>query len=181
MKLATNMLAIGALLLSLTACSQAEGEKPGVGDKLVDVPLTTLDGKKTTLDKLVKGRVALIKFGATWCPPCKVQMKEFEKVIDAYGDKVTLLDIDLREPASKVKAYHKRNKFRTPTVLDPKGEAAQKYNVQGIPTVFITSHTGQILFRAYTTPFAGLKPILDKAIEAAAKAKGSKAAGAGGK
>ena len=59
--------AAAALALS-AACGLAEaaGEKPGVGDKLINVPLTTLSGKKTSLAKLAKGRVVAFKFGATW-------------------------------------------------------------------------------------------------------------------
>ena len=37
-----------------------------MGDKLVNVPLTTLSGKTTSLAKIAKGRVVAFKFGATW-------------------------------------------------------------------------------------------------------------------
>jgi thiol-disulfide isomerase/thioredoxin len=174
MKLTLKALAAIAMLLPAAACTQAGGEKPGVGNKLINVPLTTLDGKKTTLAKLVKGRVTAFKFSATWCAPCTLQLREFDKVIDTYGDKVVVLDIDIRESARKVKAYHAKNKFRTPTVLDPTGAAARRYNVEGIPTVIIADHKARILLRGYYIPFAKLKRILDKAVARAPKRKAKK-------
>ena len=170
MKHLAAFLVVGVLLFSLGACSEA-GEKPGVGDKLVNVPVTTLDGTHTTLAKLVKGRVVAFKFGTTWCGWCSRQFAEFEKAKAEYGDKVAFLDIDVRESASKVKAHRKRDKYSTPTVLDPKGVAAQKYNVQGFPTLLIAGHDATVLLRGYYVPFAKFKSILDKAVEAAEAAK----------
>ncbi|NQT51737.1 TlpA family protein disulfide reductase [bacterium] len=170
MKHFAAFLVVGILLFSLSACSEA-AEKPAVGDKLVNVPVTTLDGTKTTLVKLLKGRVVAFKFGTTWCGWCTKQFEEFEKAKKEYGDKVAFLDIDVKEPASKVKAHLKRHKYSTPTVLDPKGKAAEKYNVQGFPTLLIAGHDATVLLRGYYVPFEKFKPILDKAVAAAAAAK----------
>jgi thiol-disulfide isomerase/thioredoxin len=171
MRTALTALFAASLLLAVTACSHAAGESPGVGDKLVNVPLKTLSGKDTTLAKLVKGRVTCFKFGATWCPPCKKQMFEMDKLLKEYGKKVVIFDIDIREPAAKVKKYHHDNGFQIPSVLDPTGEAAQRYQVKGIPTVFVADHNAKILHRGFTIPAEQLKPIIDKALAAAAEAE----------
>jgi thiol-disulfide isomerase/thioredoxin len=169
------IVAVAALLLLPAACSQAEEGKPGVGDRLVQVPLTTLDGKETTLAALVKGRVTAFKFGTTWCGWCNKLLVEFDKGIEAYGNKVAFLDIDVSEPPKLVKSHHEKGGYKTPVILDPKGIASKKYNVEGFPTFFIADHTGKILLRNYYVPFEKFKPILDKAVEAAAKAGGKHA------
>jgi cytochrome c biogenesis protein CcmG, thiol:disulfide interchange protein DsbE len=161
---------MGAALLLPAACSQAGQEKPGVGDKLVQVPLTTLDGKETSLAAIVKGHVTAFKFGTTWCGWCNKLLGEFDKAIAVYGDKVVFLDIDVSEPAPLVKSHHEKGGFKTPVVLDPKGKAAETYHAEGFPTFLIADHTGKILLRGYFVPFAKFKPLLDKAVAAAEKA-----------
>lgn len=47
--------------------------------------VTTLDGKSVTLDSL-RGRVVLLNFWATWCPPCRVEMPGFQDVYDEHRD-----------------------------------------------------------------------------------------------
>ncbi|MFW6162057.1 MAG: TlpA family protein disulfide reductase [Planctomycetota bacterium] len=161
----------GLVMLAAWAQSAAAGETPAQGDKLINVPLTTLSGKKTSLAKIVKGKVTAFKFGTTWCGWCKKELAEFEKVIDKYGDKVVTLDIDVKEPAAKVKASHKKLNVRTPVVLDPQGKAAAKYDVRGFPTLIVADHKARVLLRSYYVPFAKLEPILDKAVKAAAADK----------
>ena len=161
---------VTALLLLPAACSQAGEGKPGEGDKLIQVPLTTLDGKETSLAALVKGRVTAFKFGTTWCGWCNKLLGEFDKAIAVYGDKVVFLDIDVSEPPKLVKSHHEKGGFKTPVVLDPKGKAAAKYNAEGFPTFLIADHKGKILLRGYYVPFEQFKPLLDKAVEAAEKA-----------
>ena len=58
-------------------------------------------------------------------------------------------------------------------VLDPTGAAAAKYNVTGLPTLIVADHKARVLLRSYYVPFSKLDPILDKAVKAAAEAKGS--------
>ena len=54
-------------LLLVAACMPTTAaEKPAKGDKLINVPLVTLSGKRTSLAKLAKGRVVVFEFGATW-------------------------------------------------------------------------------------------------------------------
>ena len=92
-------------------------------------------------------------------------------MIDKYGKKVLVLDIDVKESASLVKKSFAAGKWRTPVVLDPTGAAAAKYNVQGYPTLIIADHNARILLRSYYEPFEGLDPILEKAVKAASSAK----------
>jgi len=50
-----------------------------------DFRVTTLEGKPVTLDSL-RGRVVLLNFWATWCPPCRVEMPGFQDVYDEHRD-----------------------------------------------------------------------------------------------
>ena len=163
MRAITHIASAAALLLAIGACGRHAGDAETAG-KLADVPLTTLDGQKTSLAELTKGKVVVLKFGATWCGWCTKQLAEFNKVAGEYGDKVLVLDIDVREPASKVKAHGERHNFQGTTLLDPTGEAARAYGVEGIPHTIVADADGNILFKGNYTPFAKLKAAIDKAL-----------------
>ena len=170
MKCATRLLA-AALLLAPVAAFAAQ--KPGKGDKLVDVELVTLDGQKTTLTKVINGRVAVFKFGATWCGWCTRQLAEFKKVAEKYPkDKVAVFDIDVGEGAEKVRRYGERLKLNFETYLDPKNAAVARYSVRGIPVTIVAAPDGTILYRGYYTPLFRLEPFIKeglKALEASEK------------
>ena len=58
-----------------------------VGDKAADFTVEMLDGKQITLSKL-KGKVVLVNFWATWCPPCREELKHVQKeIIDRFKGK----------------------------------------------------------------------------------------------
>ncbi|NQT88883.1 TlpA family protein disulfide reductase [bacterium] len=157
-----------ALTLALASCS-------GIAEKLTDVEVTTLEGKTQKLSDIRNGRVLVFKFGATWCGWCNKQLVDFNTVDKTYDDdKVIVLDIDVNEPAKKVADHAKSAGVTFTTVLDPKGAAAAKYNVSGIPVTLVVDHEGTILYRGNYTPFSVLKKHIDPAVaklEASKKAK----------
>jgi len=151
---------IAALIVPTPACI-ALGQRPGRGDRLVDVELTTLEGEKTQLLQLINGRVAVFEFGATWCGWCTRQLAEFNTVARRYAnDTVAVFDIDVNEGARVVAAHAKAHKVAFQTVLDPNGRAAGRYNVSGIPVTIVAAPDGTILYRGYYTPFDRLNRII---------------------
>lgn len=164
MKNALRLLAVALAAVPLAALAV---EKPAKGDKLIDVEVLTLDGRRTTLTKVINGRVAVFKFGATWCGWCNRQLGEFNKVAKDYPkEKVAVFDIDVGEGAEKVREHGKRMKLAFTTYLDPKGAAAARYAVRGIPVSIVAAPDGTILFRSYYTPYEKLQPFIKEALGA---------------
>ena len=92
-----------AVLIPVAAALRALAVKPG--EPMPHFVVRTLDGERITNDS-VKGKVLLIEFWATWCPPCKSDqpiienlLKEFEK------DGLIVLAVNMGEPRRKVKRY----------------------------------------------------------------------------
>ncbi|AAC06493.1 TlpA disulfide reductase family protein [Aquifex aeolicus] len=56
------------------------------GQKIPNVTLTTPDGKKVSIEEF-KGKVLLINFWATWCPPCKEEIPMFKEIYEKYRDR----------------------------------------------------------------------------------------------
>ena len=162
MKKGTSALAL-AIVVAVAGCGFAADtpKAPGVGDQIVDFQLKSVDGKDVKTADLRKDKVLLLKFGATWCGWCNKQIPHLNKVVKEYAGKVAVLDVDVREPADKVKEHNQKNSTTYTTVLDPDGKAAGKYGVRGIPVVIVAGKDGKIAYSGYYTDFEKLKVVID--------------------
>jgi peroxiredoxin len=173
-------IAVAAMLLALAGCSKLMGTRPGgpqVGDKLIDVELQTLDGKKATLGDLTRGRVAIVEFGESWCGWCTRQVPELNEIAKAFPpEKVAIVQVDSGEDAKKVEADRAANKTAFPTLLDPDFKAAVRYDVRVIPDILIVGHDGVVLARLGYSSAAKIRRFVEPAVKAM-EAGGSSAAG----
>jgi peroxiredoxin len=127
-----------------TACIAQSGKK----QKAPNFSLQTQNGKVIELSKL-KGKVVLVNFWATWCPPCRAEIPDFIEVYNTYKSKgFEIIGIALDEEGwSKVAPYVKEAKMNYPVVLGS-AEVVQQYgNIESIPTTFIIDKNGYIAGR----------------------------------
>ena len=160
---------IALVMSTLSAPAWAAASKrpkpPGVGDQIIDFTLRDLKKRKIPTAKGRKNKIFLLKFGATWCGWCNKQIPHLNRVVKAYGKKVFVLDVDVREDAKTVKKHNKKHRTKFLTVLDQTGAIAAKYGVSGIPVVILADHNGKIAFVGNYTEFARLKTIIDGLIK----------------
>jgi peroxiredoxin len=108
----------------------------------------TPDGQSVSLSGL-RGRVVVLTFWATWCPPCKEEMPVFERFHRELGSRgLTVLGINVREGAPAIRAYGKELGLTFPLVLDPDGKIQAQYGVIGLPTTFLVGRDGRPVARA---------------------------------
>ena len=158
-----------ALVAGALSCIGA-GPRPGRGDRLVDVDVATLDGKATRLSEVINGRVAVFKFGATWCAPCTKQLAIFNRIRRAHpAAKLAVIDIDAGEGARLVRSHARKHGVTFTTLLDPASEAAEAYGVTSIPATLVVGHDGVVLYRGGYTPLSRLEGIIKRALAAAAQ------------
>lgn len=170
---------LAVLLMSALASPGCAADKrplkpPRKGDKIVDFTLRDLRKRKVPTAKVRKDKIFLLKFGATWCGWCNKQVPDLNAVVKAYGKKVFVLDVDIREKAAVVKAHNKKLRTKYLTVLDPAEAVATRYGVRGIPVVIIADKEGTIVYRGNYTPFVRLKKIIDALIEKDKEEEGKK-------
>jgi peroxiredoxin len=121
------------------AVSPAELSGVAPGFTLADV-----NGKLISLAAF-KGKVVILDFWATWCPPCKREIPDFIKLQSEYGSKgVQIVGIALDQP-NKVKAFVKENGMNYPVLMGRNEVAASYGGVEAIPTTFVIDKTGKIL------------------------------------
>ncbi|HEX3077220.1 MAG TPA: TlpA disulfide reductase family protein [Lachnospiraceae bacterium] len=108
----------------------------------------TEDGEAVTLDSM-KGKPVVVNFWASWCPPCKSEMPEFQKVFEELGTDVTFMMVDMtdgaRETKEKAIKHIQDNDYTFPAYFDMDSDAATVYNVSSIPTTYFIDKDGYLV------------------------------------
>ena len=139
------------------------------GDKAPDFTVEMVSGEKITLSQL-KGKVVLINFWATWCPPCRQELTHVQKeIIDHFkGQDFVFLPISRGEKKSVVEAFREKQGYTFPMGLDPTQEIYKKYASNYIPRNFVVGKDGKVIYVS-----VGFEPAefanMIKTIEAALK------------
>ena len=109
-----------------------------------DFVLNDLDGRPVRLSDL-RGKVVLIEFWATWCPPCTMAIPELNALQRKYMDRdFLILSISTDEDISTVRSYVEENEVLFPVLFDDKN-VNSSYGVYNIPTVVIIDENGIVL------------------------------------
>jgi peroxiredoxin len=117
-----------------------------LGNRAPDLKLQTLDGKTMKLSNL-QGKVVLLNFWATWCPPCRAEMPEMVRFYnDHSSEKIEILAVNLTDSDSvkDVKKFAEQYKLSFPILLDPDGKIGNTYKTVTIPTTFVIDANGFI-------------------------------------
>ena len=118
--------------------------------KAPDFQLQDMDEKLYSLADY-RGKVIMINFWATWCPPCRQEMPSLEAVYqDLKEDGFMVIAINQWESPELVFPYiGQLSVFPTfPILFDHDGKLSQTYDVKGLPTTFIVDKQGNIVYRA---------------------------------
>ena len=140
-----------------------------VGDKAADFTVEMLDGKQVTLSKL-KGKVVLVNFWATWCPPCREELKHVQKeIIDRFkGKDFVFLPISRGEKKATVEAFREKNGYTFAMGLDPKQSIFKLFASNYIPRNFLIGKDGKIIYLSVgydEKEFQELISAIDKALK----------------
>jgi peroxiredoxin len=110
-----------------------------------DVSATSLDGRTARLSDL-RGKIVLLNFWATWCPPCREEMPALEKLWKGMKDKdFTIMGISGGESMSVVKRFVEIGGYTYPIFADPSSEAASAYGIRFIPTTYVIDKDGAVI------------------------------------
>ena len=109
-----------------------------------DFTLTDLNGKPWHLKEL-KGKVVLLNFWATWCPPCRKEMPDLEKLYQRFASQGLLVLAISDEEVAKVKPFIADTKYTYPVLLDAGGDVAKRFRVNGIPKNFVFNRDGKLV------------------------------------
>lgn len=121
---------------------------PEVDHVAPDFTLPDLEGNQISLSTY-KGRVVLLNFWATWCPPCRLEMPTMEKAYRKYRDKgfeVVAVSVDAG-PKSSVKSFLREFGLSFQVLLDPDMETLRAYRGFSLPMTVVIDRQGVIRSR----------------------------------
>ena len=149
--------AIIAVILLLPSCGNRNTKKGAetdaesttlvkAGDTAPDFTVEMVDGSSVTLGDL-KGKVVLLNFWATWCPPCRQELTRVQKdLIDRFaGRDFLFLPVSRGEKRSDVAAFREKTGYTFPMGLDSTRTIYDRYATNFIPRNYLIDRDGRII------------------------------------
>lgn len=142
-------------LISLSAFAQNdEGDIVKVGDKMPAFSVVSDNGKTITSESL-KGKVVLINFFATWCPPCQKELAEIQKTLwPKYKDNTDfeLLVIGREHNKEELQKYNEKKGFTFPLYPDKNRSVYASFAKNLIPRTYLVDKKGIVVYatKGYT-------------------------------
>lgn len=142
-------------VIAFSACRRpptagdVKGSIVKIGDDVPSFSITTTEGAEFSTEKL-KGKVILVNFFATWCPPCVAELPHVETELwQKYKDRgLALVAVGQGHSTEEVAAFKKTNKLTLPMAADPQNEVFAKFGVGPIPRNIVIGADGKIVFQS---------------------------------
>ena len=109
--------------------------------------LTSLDGQKWTLHDL-RGKVVLVNFWATWCPPCRKELPDLDALYKKFRSQGFVVLAISDEQPDTVRSFLAKHKLAYPVLLDPGDLIHKRFGVDGIPKSYLYDRDGKLVAEA---------------------------------
>lgn len=145
------LLIVGSFIFAWYIQEGYKSSKSLVGKTAPDFSLKNENGKEVSLGDS-NGKVRLIHFWATWCPPCVREMPHLDKLVKKMkGRPFELIAISEDESLDDVKKFREQVSFSFPILYDEGEKLSYTYGVFGLPESFLVNKQG-IVVRKITGP-----------------------------
>lgn len=113
-----------------------------------DFHVEDADGELVSLSAM-KGQPVVLNFWASWCPPCKNEMPDFQKAYETYGEDIWFMMVNLtdgsRETRDTAKSYIEEQGYTFPIYYDVDQEAAYAFYISSVPATYFIDEDGNIV------------------------------------
>lgn len=108
---------------------------------------TTRDAAGTRVDSgSFRGRLVVLNFWATWCPPCRLEMPAMERLYQEFrGKGLEVVAVNFMESPESVRAFAEEQKLTYPMLLDRQAGIAERYGVMRLPETVLIGRKGEVI------------------------------------
>lgn len=125
-----------------------EDGQPEDENKAPDFTVENADGEAVSLSSM-EGKPVVLNFWASWCPPCKSEMPDFQKAYETYGEEIQFMMVDLtdgsRETRETAGEFIEEQGFTFPVYYDVNQEGAYAFYVSALPATYFIDEKGRIV------------------------------------
>jgi len=140
------MLCAMGLGLGLAGAAQAAGFEARAATPAPALKAADLKGATRTLADY-RGKVVVLNFWASWCPPCLREMPSMERLrVKMAGRPLAVVALDSAETREEVDAFLSRMTLGFPILLDPDGSNTKRWKVFALPTTFLLDAEGRVRY-----------------------------------
>jgi peroxiredoxin len=136
-------------------------DHPLSGAPAPEFTLSARGGQRQSLGEHA-GKVVLVDFWATWCEPCRSSFPEYQALLARYPDRVVVLGISEDDEQNGIDRFAEETGAQFPLAWDADKAVAARYQISGMPTLFIIDQRGLVRF-----VHSGFRPGDERQISAA--------------
>ncbi len=108
-----------------------------------DFELMNPDGDLISLSDF-QGKIVIVNFWATWCPPCRAEMPIFQEFGEKYAEELVVLAINSGEEVEVVKSFSSQFSDAITFLVDLDTSIGERYKVRGLPTTYFVGPAGNL-------------------------------------
>lgn len=113
--------------------------------------LKDIDGKTHSLSDY-KGKIVVLNFWATWCPPCRFEMPSMDRAqAQTANENVVFIGINVGEDADTIFTFTADYPVTFPLLMDIHSEVVEQYPVVGLPTTYVIDTEGRMVYQVIGT------------------------------
>lgn len=138
---------LGLSFLFLIAFNAHAGVDERFGNSLYEINLPNPDNEPVSLADY-KGKVILLNFWATWCPPCIKEMPSMQRLRDSFTDQpFEIVAINTGDDPTSVSSFllELETELTFPILLDEQGKSYQHFGIRGLPMTLIFDRNGEMV------------------------------------
>lgn len=136
-------------LLVTIACSAGQEELERLSETRA-APNFTIEDMQSVTHSLAdyQGKVLVVNFWATWCPPCVKEMPSLQRAWEQLrGEDIAVLAVNMGEQKQAIEDFIQKYPVELPILLDKDLEVADAWLVSGLPTTYVVNPDGDIVFQ----------------------------------
>lgn len=119
-----------------------------IGKTAPNFELQSLEGKSVRLSDF-RGKNIILNFWASWCPPCREEMPEFQRIYTENAENLVVIGVNLQESKENAESFVKKLDITFPILLDPNAKVKDMYNVFTQPVTYFIDSNGKIVDKKF--------------------------------